>query len=261
MLTWDIQYEDKGEIQSNLMIRNKVTFAAFLNWINLEVVVINTVFVIQGLFKHSMMKANRKLCRYLLSGRKIYHRTYHRNDAFLSLLLFAHHGIGFTSSCLTISKYADVVALKGMLQHFLANIIIHTVLWCKAGVIRLWVRQRNDLKCNNITLFNFKWMLHAKCALLSVITLDWNRWNIQTHRRVWPVGIIKTESFRWFLWGFGIDNSCRRRIKSLMERIGIWFNLSGSLYITLGLIRGSFFLLLTLKETHFWLFLHFVWFI
>lgn len=58
----------------------------------------------------------------------MYYRTNHRNDSFLSLLLLAHHGIGFASSCLAISKDADVVALKSMLQHFLANIIIHKVL-------------------------------------------------------------------------------------------------------------------------------------
>ena len=55
-------------------------------------------------------------------------RTNHGNDSFLPLLLLAHHGIGFASTCLAISKDAHVVPLKSMGQHFLANIIVHKVL-------------------------------------------------------------------------------------------------------------------------------------
>ncbi len=58
----------------------------------------------------------------------MYCRTNHGDDSFLPLLLLAHHGVGFASSCLAISKYADIVALKSMRQHFLANIIVHKVL-------------------------------------------------------------------------------------------------------------------------------------
>lgn len=55
-------------------------------------------------------------------------RTNHGNDSFLSLLLLPHHGVGFASSCLAVSKDAHVVALKRVLQHFLADVIIHKVL-------------------------------------------------------------------------------------------------------------------------------------
>lgn len=59
------------------------------------------------------------------------------DDACLALLLLAHHCVGFPSSSLSIGKNAYIVALKGMQQHLLPNIIVHTALRCKAGIFRL----------------------------------------------------------------------------------------------------------------------------
>lgn len=64
-------------------------------------------------------------------------RCYLGNDACLALLLLAHHGVGFPSPSLAIGKDAHVVALKGVQEHLLANIIVHTALRCKAGIFRL----------------------------------------------------------------------------------------------------------------------------
>lgn len=42
------------------------------------------------------------------------HLFYQWNDPLLVFLLFAHHGIGFTSTGLAVCKNTDIVALKGM---------------------------------------------------------------------------------------------------------------------------------------------------
>lgn len=63
----------------------------------------------------------------------------------LALLLFAHHCVGFPSSSLSVGKNAYVVALKGMQQHLLPNIIVHTALRCKAGIFRL-ERHKNRIR-------------------------------------------------------------------------------------------------------------------
>lgn len=60
-----------------------------------------------------------------------------RDDAFLSFFLFSHHRVGLASTSLAISKYANVVAFEGVLQHLLPDIIVHLALRCKAGVVRL----------------------------------------------------------------------------------------------------------------------------
>lgn len=73
---------------------------------------------------------------------KIMNWTNHRNDSFLSFFLFSHHSVGFASSSLAVSKDADVVALKSMFQHFLADVIVHTVLWCKGGVLWLYDKKK-----------------------------------------------------------------------------------------------------------------------
>lgn len=59
------------------------------------------------------------------------------NDASLAFFLFTHHGIGLPSSSLPISKDAHIVALEGMQQHLLPDIIIHTALRCKARIFSL----------------------------------------------------------------------------------------------------------------------------
>jgi len=48
---------------------------------------------------------------YLLVHASIF---YQWNDPQLVLLLFTHHGIGFTGTGLAICKNTDIVALKGM---------------------------------------------------------------------------------------------------------------------------------------------------
>lgn len=123
--------------------------------------------------------------------------THHGNDSFLPLLLLAHHGIGFACSRLSISKDADVVALERVLQHLFADVIIHPVLRRKVGVFRLLPREMNSFNETIADLFYYYigW---------------WNKDETETHRCVWPVGIIKTEVLCWLLWGFGVGNSCER---------------------------------------------------
>lgn len=64
-------------------------------------------------------------------------RWYLRDDALLVLLLFPHHGVGFSSTRLPISEDADIIAFKGMLQHFFANVSVHLLLRCIVDVCRL----------------------------------------------------------------------------------------------------------------------------
>lgn len=81
--------------------------------------------------------------------------SYLRDNARLCLLLFTHHSIGLASTCLPIGKYTDVVALEGMFQHLLSNIIVHAALGCKAGVIRLYKEKINDI-------LSYSWTLRYK---------------------------------------------------------------------------------------------------
>ena len=54
--------------------------------------------------------------------------TYHGDNAFLPLLLLAHHGVGLPRPRLAVGEDADVVALEGVLQHLLPDVIVHEVL-------------------------------------------------------------------------------------------------------------------------------------
>lgn len=58
-------------------------------------------------------------------------------DPCLILLLLPHHRVGLPSSSLAIGKDTDIVALEGVQQHLLPNIIVHTILRCEARIIRL----------------------------------------------------------------------------------------------------------------------------
>lgn len=58
----------------------------------------------------------------------------------LVFLLFAHHGVGFSCSGLTIRKDANIVAFECVKQHFLADVLVHLFL---AGVVNiLWLQQK-----------------------------------------------------------------------------------------------------------------------
>lgn len=60
-----------------------------------------------------------------------------RDDAFLSFFLLSHHRVGLASTSLAISKDANIVAFKGVLQHLLPDVIVHLTLGYKGGVFRL----------------------------------------------------------------------------------------------------------------------------
>lgn len=62
---------------------------------------------------------------------------YQRYDSLLIFLLPSHHGVAFASSCLTICKYAHIVALKGMKQHLLPDVFVHLHLGRIVAVFRL----------------------------------------------------------------------------------------------------------------------------
>ena len=57
-----------------------------------------------------------------------------RYDSLLIGLQSAHHCVTFARTCLSISKYAYIVALKGMIQHFDAQIFIDLPLGSKLRV-------------------------------------------------------------------------------------------------------------------------------
>lgn len=73
----------------------------------------------------------------------ITHPAYLWNDALLSRLLLAHHGVGFPCPCLAVGKDTHVVALEGMLKHFLPNVQIDLPLRGKARVLRLFPANTN----------------------------------------------------------------------------------------------------------------------
>lgn len=69
-------------------------------------------------------------------------QPYQGDEALLSPhVRFAHHGVGLSRACLTVSKDADVVALEGVEQHLLPDVPVHPHLGGKAGVIGLGTRQ------------------------------------------------------------------------------------------------------------------------
>ena len=72
---------------------------------------------------------------------------YQRYNPFLVLLLSSHHGVAFARSCLAVCKYAHVVALKGMSQHLLPDVLVHLQLGRIVDVLRLQTeRERAGMK-------------------------------------------------------------------------------------------------------------------
>lgn len=68
---------------------------------------------------------------------------YQGNDPLLILnILFPHHGVRLASTCLAISKDADIVALKCMEQHFFSNVFVHSHLRGIIDIFRLWTRDQ-----------------------------------------------------------------------------------------------------------------------
>lgn len=62
---------------------------------------------------------------------------YQRYNSLLVFLLSSHHGVAFARSRLTVCKYAHVVALKGMKQHLLSDVLVHLHLGRIVDVLRL----------------------------------------------------------------------------------------------------------------------------
>ena len=54
-----------------------------------------------------------------------------RDEALLVWLWGAHHGVGFAGAGLPVGKNAHVVALKGVVEHFLAQVVVNLELVCK----------------------------------------------------------------------------------------------------------------------------------
>lgn len=67
---------------------------------------------------------------------------YQRDNSLLVLLLSSHHGVAFARSCLTVCKYAHVVAFKGMKEHLLSDVLVHLYLGRIVDVLRLQKEQR-----------------------------------------------------------------------------------------------------------------------
>lgn len=71
---------------------------------------------------------------------------YQGNNSLLVLhILFPHHGVGLASTRLTISKDADIVAFKGVKQHFLSDVFVHLLLRCIIDVLGLWTERPSKI--------------------------------------------------------------------------------------------------------------------
>lgn len=103
---------------------------------------------------------------------------------------FAHHGVGLASARLTVSKDANIVALKGVEQHLLTDVLVHPHLGGKAGIIRLWTcRDKQPLRPA------MKKTSHPlKCG------------DVGGYRSVGPVGVVEAEALAVFLLS-GVDDS------------------------------------------------------
>ena len=62
---------------------------------------------------------------------------YQRDDPLLVLLLPPHHGVALPCSGLAVGEDADVVALEGMQQHLLPDVLVNLQLGRKVAVLRL----------------------------------------------------------------------------------------------------------------------------
>lgn len=62
---------------------------------------------------------------------------YQRYDPLLILLLSSHHSVAFAGSCLSVCKYAHVVAFEGVKQHLLSDVLVHLHLGRIVDVLRL----------------------------------------------------------------------------------------------------------------------------
>lgn len=71
---------------------------------------------------------------------------YQWDEALLVHSRFSHHGVGLSSPCLSVSEDADVVALKGVKQHVLPDVLVHPHLRGEAGIISLWTQQGQTLR-------------------------------------------------------------------------------------------------------------------
>lgn len=75
---------------------------------------------------------------------------YQGYNALLVFLLFAHHGVGFSSAGLAVRKDADIVAFKRVKQHFLTDVLVNLFLTGKVDI--LWLKQKKKKRA--ITLFS-----------------------------------------------------------------------------------------------------------
>lgn len=128
--------------------------------------------------------------------------NHQRYNPLLVLFLSSHHGVAFASSCLSICKYAHIVAFKGVEQHLLSNVLVHLHLRRIVDVLRLptkW-RQRKSRKQTSqkaVDIF-FNWYV-----FISLLQMDLYSGSSEiTHRSVWPVWEVKVEAlvFFWLFW-------------------------------------------------------------
>lgn len=114
---------------------------------------------------------------------------YQRYDPLLVLLLSSHHSVAFACSCLSVCKYAHIVAFKGMKQHLLADVLVHLHLGRIVDVLRLQIwrersgstkkkkvrRDRKSSFLNNLTEINwpkkkFGHQKHIGCSSKHIFT-------------------------------------------------------------------------------------------
>lgn len=94
---------------------------------------------------------------------------YQGNNSLLILhILFPHHGVGLACTRLTICKDADVVAFKGMKQHFLSDVFVHLLLRCIIDIFGLWTEINNwSFKTKNV-LNKMKWLEQIYPKLMKI---------------------------------------------------------------------------------------------
>ncbi len=132
------------------------------------------------------------------------------NDALLSRLLFSHHGVGFSSSGLTVGEYTDVVALKGVKQHLLPDVQIHLPLGRERWVVLLHTHTHRDTHTererHRHTHTHTHTHTHSEFRATGAQTAAVNS-SAGSYRAVRPVRIIKAEVLGCFFGLFGVPDA------------------------------------------------------
>lgn len=94
--------------------------------------------------------------------------NYQRYNPLLVFFLSSHHGVAFASSCLSICKYAHIVAFKGVEQHLLSDVLVHLHLRRIVDVLRLptkWrQRKSRSRQVKKLLIFFFTDMFSFHCC-------------------------------------------------------------------------------------------------